>query len=574
MNTLDIENGQFVLNCNFRYRDMAKQVLGMRYDWKTDVYRGPATWATYVSLFGIFGAQLSATENVDVWGHSASNYVDDIVDVKRASECILPPGVQPLEQLGEFSLMPHQEVDGWLLSQMGNALVTSEMRTGKSGTVLAALRRMNITTNVLIVCTKGNRYTWEEEIYKWQPSATVQVVGGIAPQRKKQLTTGSDFTLIHYDLLPKHSREKPYGSTTLTEAQKTPKELNENPFAAVILDEAHFIKDPKAHRTRAAWAIGDAAQVRFALTGTPIATNPLDLWAILRFLYPQEFTSKNDFTERYALMAMNVFGGMDCFGLNPAHEEEFYRLFEPKYIRRLRKDVLPFLPEKSYSTVWCEMDTKQAKAYKEMEGSIAVIDDAVLVATDPLTRATRLHQIAAATPIVGVDQEGKSTVDALTAPSCKLDALLEILEGDNEQAVVFMQSRKLLDLAAVSLAEHGISFAEFRGGMSDLQRETGRREFQSGKRRVALFLYGVSPEGLDFSNCWRFIRLQPSPQMIKQVQGEDRGLGPAQTADKIEIIDIITKGTIEEKAHRDEIEKEKQLHQLVRDDGWEPRKIA
>lgn len=571
MNTLDLVDGKFVLTAGFRYRDWARQVLGMKYNHKTDTYVGPAHWATWVSVQGLFGAHLEISTAVATWGEAAKQFITGLLKYKKGFE--LPPGIAPLPQLGEYALMPHQEVDGWFLSMAGGGLAFSEMRTGKSGTIIAAIRRLN-AANVLIVCTNGNRYTWEEEIIKWLPDASIVVISGTAPQRKKLLQQQADFKILHYDIMPKHSKQKNYGSMTLTEAQKLPKELNEIDFDAVVLDEAHFIKDPKAQRTRAAWAVGDAARYRFEATGTPIANNPLDLWSLLRFYLPGIFTSKNDFTERYALMAMNVFGGMDCFGLNPAHEEEFYQIFEPMYVRRLRKDVLPFLPEKSYSTVWVEMETKQAKAYKEMESSIAVIDDEVLVATDPLTRNTRLHQIAAATPVVGTTAEGKSTVEALTLPSCKVDALLDILDADEEQAVVFMQSRKLLNLVAEVLTEKKVTFAEFRGGMSDLSRETGRREFQTGKRRVALFLYDASPEGLDFSNCWRFIRLQPSPKMTKVVQGEDRGFGPAQTAEKIEIIDVITRGTVEADAHRSEIEKEVQMHKLVQDTHWTPRQIS
>lgn len=572
MNTLTLETGEFVLTCGHRYRDWAKQVLGMRYDWKNDRYTGPATWATYVSVTGLFGETLVVDDAAAQWRVLADAFITDLTKAKPLMQ--LPASVYPLAQVGEYDLFDYQQVDAWVLSQMGSALVTSEMRTGKSGTVLGALRRLNMLTNVLIVCTNGNRYTWEEEIHKWLPEASVVVVGGTAMQRKKQLSTSADFTVIHYDLLPKHSKQKNFGSMSLTEAQKEAKELNGR-FDAVILDEAHFIKDPKSQRTRCAWALGDEAKVRFALTGTPIANNPVDLWSLLRFLYPTEFTSRNDFTARYALMAMNVFGGMDCFGLHPGNKDEFYRIFEPKYIRRLRKDVLPFLPDKSYSTVWVDMEAKQRKAYDAMAKSMmAEVDGEILMATDPLTRNTRLHQIAAATPVVGETAQGTSTVTGLTLPSCKVDALLDILDADEEQAVVFMASRKLLDLCEQVLDEKGVTFCSFKGGIGDTVRENGRRAFQAGKVRVALFLYDASPEGLDFSNCWRFIRLQPTAKMTKSVQGEDRGLGPAQTAEKIEIIDVITRGTVEIDLHRSEIDKEVQMHDLVRDTEWKPREVA
>lgn len=580
MNTLSLVDGAFVLTCGARYRDWASKVLGMRYNFRIDAYTGPATWASYVSVTGIFGEHLVQDWTAIRWADSAEVYIDDVIITKE--QMTLPDHVLPLKPLGEYTLYDYQQVDAYVLSLMGSALVTSEMRTGKCGVVLGALRRLGISKRILIVATNGNRYTWEEEIAKWSPLSSVSVVGGTAAQRKKALAVEADFTVIHYDVLSKHSSQKNYGSMSLTPAQKQDKELN-NRFDAVILDEAHFIKDPTAQRTRCAWALGDTSQVRFALTGTPIANNPLDLWAILRFLYPKEFTSKSDFTDRYAMMVMNVFGGMDCFGLHPGNKDEFYKLFEPKYIRRLRKDVLPFLPDKTYSTVWVDLETKQRKMYDAMaKNMMCKVGDEMLVATDPLTKSLRLHQLAAATPVVGAgirelgngESEAVSTVAAMQLPSATIDALLDILQADDEQALVLMQSRKLLDLCELVLEDKGITFASIKGGTGDKVREEARKAFQTKAVRVCLFIYDASPEGLDFSNCWRTIRLQPTSKMTKSVQGEDRTLGPAQTATKIEIIDIIARDTVQVQAHHDEIQKEVTMHELVQDTEWTPREVA
>ena len=68
-------------------------------------------------------------------------------------------------------------------------------------------------------------------------------------------------------------------------------------FAAVILDEAHHIKNPDSQVAQAACAL--RSRHRFVLTGTPMENRVRDLWSIMHFALPGYLGSRQDFRERY-----------------------------------------------------------------------------------------------------------------------------------------------------------------------------------------------------------------------------------------------------------------------------------
>src|SRR5690606_18354914 len=98
---------------------------------------------------------------------------------------------------------------------------------------------------------------------------------------------------------------------TTARCQVHPKVLNGFGFKTVICDEAHMIKEPRSQQTRAVWAVGHDPSVkqRIALTGTPVANNPADIWSIMHFLQPDEFPVRGAFIDRYCPQAWNAYGG-------------------------------------------------------------------------------------------------------------------------------------------------------------------------------------------------------------------------------------------------------------------------
>ena len=60
--------------------------------------------------------------------------------------------------------------------------------------------------------------------------------------------------------------------------------LFRNERIGIIIDEAHFIKNPFSKAATSLFRLGDQAKRKLILTGTPIPNRPYDLWALCRFL--------------------------------------------------------------------------------------------------------------------------------------------------------------------------------------------------------------------------------------------------------------------------------------------------
>lgn len=183
---------------------------------------------------------------------------------------------------------------------------------GKTLQALASLETTNAFP-ALVVCPASLRLNWLREAARWLPGRSV----GVLDPRDAELD--HDVQVVSYDVLHR-----------LSDA------LVRQPPRALVLDEAHFCKNPSARRTQAAVAIAGALDARalvLLLTGTPVVNRPDDLVAQLRIL-----------------------GRLEAFGgprrLMQAHRDAgepallHARLRRTCFVRRCKADVLEQLPDK------------------------------------------------------------------------------------------------------------------------------------------------------------------------------------------------------------------------------------
>ena len=111
----------------------------------------------------------------------------------------------------------------------------------------------------------------------------------------------------------------------------------------LVCDECHYIKNPKAQRTKAVLKMAKATPFFLALSGTPIVNRPVDLWPILNLCKPQEFNDWYRFTRKYCNGHEGKFGYV-CDGLSKAGElnEKLASV-----MHRVRKDECLDLPAKT-----------------------------------------------------------------------------------------------------------------------------------------------------------------------------------------------------------------------------------
>lgn len=559
---LNADGTRIVLHTEFREKEIAKSVPGCRWDRDLRTWWVPLSWAACVQLRSIFGATLGVGQNLAAW---AQNEVQ--MRVNPCSELRLAQDSEALQFLG--SLYPFQRAGVDFLVRAGHSLIADEMGLGKTVQAIASLEVVgDAAYPAVIVCPNSMKVPWSEAFAKWAPSRTAVILtGGVAARRKQLALVESgeaDVAIVNWEQLKLHSRLAHYGSTTLSEAEKTPKELNVIPFRSVLADEAHRGKDPKSKQTRALWALGEGAAVerRIALTGTPIEKSPADLWAIMHFVCPEEYPAKTRFVDRYALSEYDVYGFMKITGVRPETRDELFRILDPRMIRRTKRAVLPQLPEKTYSTRLVELGTKQKKAYDQMRKEmIAELDGGLIMASNTLTKATRLVQFASA---YGEIVDGDKL--RLSAPSCKVEILEELVEelGD-QQAVVFAVSRQLIELAAARMSQLGVRNGQVSGAVGEADRAANIAAFQAGQLQLLFVTLGAGGEGLTLTAAQTAIFLQRAWSNTQNLQAEDRVHRIGQEG-RVHIIDVVAQGTIEERVAEVRAEKGERVEEIARDE--------
>lgn len=570
-------------------------------EWNADAKRWtlPKSWAACIQARAIFGDRLKVGKLLGGWSRLEKMRRDAVLNLRDARE---PVNIYAYDADNDHrdKLYPFQLPGRDFMVTAKYALLGDEMGSGKTLQTLAALRAVSKTPNqqaypALVVCPNSTKRNWAREVAKWLPEANAVVIDGSAAKRRKQIAEALDvpnlIMIINIESVRLHSRLSAYGSVRLKKCREcdpvsgdealTPakcethdKELNAIPFKVCVLDEAHRVKDPRALQSRAIWRVfhGESVEYRWALTGTPVANHPGDIWSILHTIDPAGFPRKSAFIDRYALTEFNAFGGMSIVGLNPATRDEFLSLLDVRMRRMLKALVLDQLPSKTRVVRHVEMSAKQKKAYDEVAAEYVLTTDSgdKLVMNGNLPAATRLLQLASA--MCDVDK-GDAPADpgswkvTLTDPSSKVDELMSIIDDNpGKPLAIAAEHKQLIDLAAKRLAAAGIEYGVITGGVSGAKRDETVEAFQSGKLKYILFTYKAGGVGLNMTAADTLVRLQRSWSLIDNMQGEDRvhRIG-SEVHEAITIIDIITADTIEETQVEKLYAKMQRLEEIVRD---------
>jgi SNF2 family DNA or RNA helicase len=535
------ERNRIWLETEWRDRDLVKMVPGTTWDRDSRMWSLPLSWANCLVLRGVFGSDLEIGPVLEDWAWAELN--ERIQPALAARSLAMDPD-SPGVVGYEGPLYGYQQHGVEFLVAAESAILADEMGAGKTVQTIMALSRFMALEDrpVLIVCPNSVKSVWASEFAKWYPEADVCVVHGSAARRRKLLDEDHDVFIVNYEALRSHSRLAPYGSIRLSEKEKEPGQLN-RPWVAVVADEAHRAKDPKAKQTRALWACAAEAEHRYALTGTPVANNPGDFWSLLRFVSPSEWPSRTKFVDRFCLTAWNAFGGVDIIGLNPHTRDEFFQVADPRFLRRTKAMVLPHLPPKVRITRTVDLAPKQKKVYRALrDDMVAQLDSGVVSAFDSLTLLGRLSQAASA--YLEVDDEGGVS---LTDPSSKLDALEDILEETDDPVVVFAASKKLVNLASARLEKREVAHAVITGDVLPEDRARAVDAFQAGRLKAIILTLGAGAEGLTLTAAPTLVFLQRSWSLVESRQAEDRIHRPgAEKWESVTIIDIVAADTVEE----------------------------
>lgn len=164
----------------------------------------------------------------------------------------------------------------------------------------------------------------------------------------------------------------------------------------VVLDEAHYIKNPAAKRSRAVHRISEGRRT-LLLTGTPIVKNLLDLYSMYKAIDPEiwDGVTWTKFKQRYAVFG--GFEGREVVGFRDT--DDMQRRIRPFSVAATKDKALDLPPTRN-QRVPVRLDGKAWKTYRDMaQEGVAIINDIEVVTTNPLTKALRLAQITGAVKV-------------------------------------------------------------------------------------------------------------------------------------------------------------------------------
>ena len=555
----------FVLN------DSIKAIPGWKWSNPSREWTVPLSWTVTLALREEF-PNLEIGPNLLDWAKS----IGPSKRWLRGSRLNVEPSpedasLNQMVETDEFKwLYPHQKSDALSIYMAGGSyLLMNDLGLGKSVSALAGLRLLDIASKesgwadpfpVLIVAPKSMIRTWEREIRRAFPDAwgedqrTISVVDGTSTRVRKALEPGFDFYIIGWELIRSYSRQGAYGSTPIPAGANVDKELNALGISTILGDEIHRITDPTSQRSRAFKYLAHRTNYRLGLTGTLIQEGAVDAWHILHCLFPHEYMSKTSYIERYLLSGWGEWGERVIGGLNPVTEDEFRKNFEA-VTRRMTSDIMPNLPPPVPSVRWVTLPPKHRKAYESMRKNlIAEIDGGTLTAQNQLVKAGRLVQLANSYGelVVGpeLDADGRPVEKfQMTDVSPKLDAFMEdVTKGDFEghQAVVYSDSKQLLNFLQGRFEKTGQSFCSITGDVTGEARQEAMDAFQAGDRQFCL-LTRAGGEGITLTAANTMVRLLRSwsYRVDTQVAGRVLRIG-SEIHEFIRYIDYLVERTIDE----------------------------
>ena len=452
-----------------------------------------------------------------------------------------PEGLAHIDPGGDLktTLRPYQQVGvRWLYLlyrlRLG-ACLADDMGLGKTIQVLAlllVLRRHDLAGRQpgepsVLVAPASLLANWASEIERYAPELKALIAHpSVVPAR--ELEALDTARLARLDLVITS-----YGSLA-----RLPW-LGATSWRLAILDEAQAIRNPGAQQTRAAKQL--KAQVKMALTGTPVENRLGDLWSIFDFLNPGLLGSSKDFTaftRRLANRPHNAFG--------PLRE-----LVRPYILRRLKTDkgVIADLPEKTEVKAFCHLSPKQAALYQQSVKELAArLDDNVEGVQRKgviLAFLMRFKQICNH-PSQWLGDGAWAETD-----SGKIERLREIAEviaAKQEKALVFTQFREATEpLAAFLATVFGRAGLVLHGGTGVKKRQELVRRFQEDET-VPFFVLSLKAggAGLNLTAASHVVHFDRWWNPAVENQATDRAFRIGQRKNVL-VHKFVCRGTVEEK---------------------------
>ncbi len=421
-----------------------------------------------------------------------------------------------------------------------SGILADDMGLGKTIQTLAHLHLEKASGRAdlpsMIVMPTSLITNWCSEAERFAPDLKVLTLHG--PERADRFSD-----IAHADLI----------FTTYPLLVRDQDVLLQQEFHLLVLDEAQFIKNPKAHAHRVARQL--KARHRLSLTGTPLENHLGELWAQYNFLMPGLLGDVRRFAAafRTPIEKQN----------DAERRQQLAERVRPFLLRRTKEQVLAELPPRTEVVRWVELTGEQRDMYE----SLRLIFDKKLrqvLATRGVSQSQimildallKLRQVCCDPRLVKLPSTSSVSSPAFSLPtgeigdpsaSAKLGLLMGMLPeliDEGRRILLFSQFTSMLALIEDALRQRDINYVKLTGQTKD--RETPINRFQQGEVPLFLISLKAGGTGLNLTAADTVIHFDPwwNPAVEEQASARAYRIGQDKP---VFVYKLLTKGTVEEK---------------------------
>jgi SWI/SNF-related matrix-associated actin-dependent regulator 1 of chromatin subfamily A len=353
--------------------------------------------------------------------------------------------------------LEHQKEAVQKLVENKKFILADDMGLGKTtSTIIAALE--SGSKKVLIICPATLKINWKREIENYSDKSVYIAEG-------KNFSTDADFVIINYDIIKNFHDTKKKGESQILDAN----------FDLVVVDEAHYIKNATAQRTKLINDLVKKVDRLWLLTGTPMTSRPIDYFNLLSLIESPVAKNWMAYAIRYCQGYQFNVGGRKVWNVMGASNlEELRDRTSGLTLRRLKENVLD-LPDKIITPVYLRL---KSKMYEEIMGEYYDWYDKNPEESKSLTvqftKLTKIRQVIA-------DEKISQTIE-----------LAENIVEQGKKVIIFCNFTDSLN----KICEHfGKAAVKVDGSMSKPERQHSVDSFQENDK-IKVFVGNIKAAGV------------------------------------------------------------------------------
>jgi superfamily II DNA or RNA helicase len=383
-------------------------------------------------------------------------------------------------------------------SELGGILA-DDMGLGKTVQVIAHLvcemQAGRLEEPALIVVPTSLVFNWLDELARFAPDLRCVNFTGPERVRLRGELRDAHVIIVSYALLGIELEA-----------------LEDRAYAMLVLDEAQWIKNPSTQTARAVRVL--SARHRLVVSGTPLENHLGELWAHMDAVMPGYLGDVRTFNRSFRFPIER--DGDD------ARMKLLRQRVAPFLLRRTKREVAPELPPKTETVLRVAMGEGQRRLYESLRLALSQrVREAIATYHDERSRIVvlsallRLRQVCCDPRLLGEQYGGDQ--------SAKLEALLELidsLQSEDRQILIFSQFTAMLDLISQALDTRAIAHAVLTGRTSDRRAPVAR--FQEGEVKLLLASLKAGGVGLNLTAADAVVHYDPWWNPAVERQAEDR----------------------------------------------------